>query len=209
VNSRLPIISIALTSAGALSYEILLMKLFSIIQWHHFAYMIISLALLGYGASGTFLALFGQRLLKHFPFAYISNIFLFGVSSIVCFLFAQQILFNPLEMFWDYKQIVWLFIIYLLLTLPFFFAANGIGLAIMRYKTDISRLYRADMIGAGLGSLGILGLLYLFFPASILQIISALGVLAAAIGLKELRIGSKRVFLLFISYIYSFTVWTK
>ena len=199
MNPMLPIFSIALISAGALSYEILLMKLFSIIQWHHFAYMIISLALLGYGASGTFLALFGQRLLKHFSFAYISNLFLFGISSIVCFLFAQQILFNPLEMFWDYKQIVWLFIIYLLLTLPFFFAANGIGLAIMRYKTDISRLYRADMIGAGLGSLGILGLLYLFFPASILQIISALGVLAAAIGLKELRIGSKKVFILFFT----------
>ena len=196
VNSRLPILSIALTSAGALGYEILLMKLFSIIQWHHFAYMIISLALLGYGASGTFLALFQERLLKHFPFAYISSIFLFGVSSIVCFLFAQEISFNPLEMFWDYKQIVWLFIIYLLLTLPFFFAANGIGLALIRYKTDISRLYRADMIGAGLGSLGILGLLYLFFPSSILQIIAALGVVTAAIGLKELRIGSKKVFLL-------------
>ncbi|MCK5110591.1 MAG: methyltransferase domain-containing protein [Arcobacteraceae bacterium] len=199
VNLRLPIFSIALTSAGALGYEILLMKLFSIIQWHHFAYMIISLALLGYGASGTFLALFQQRLLKHFPHAYISNLFLFGISSISCFLVAQQISFNPLEMFWDYKQMFWLFFIYLLLTLPFFFAANGIGLALMRYKTDISRLYRADMIGAGLGSLGILGLLYLFFPTSILQIVASIGVVAAAIGLKELNIGSKKVFLLFFT----------
>ena len=44
-----------LISASALAYEILLMRLFSIVQWHHFAYMVISLALLGYGASGTFL----------------------------------------------------------------------------------------------------------------------------------------------------------
>lgn len=197
-NSRLPIYSVALISAAALAYEILLMKLFSIIQWHHFAYMIISLALLGYGASGTFLALFQQRLLKYFSYAYISNIFLFGFSSIVCFLFAQKISFNPLEMFWDYKQILWLFIIYLLLALPFFFASNAIGLAIMRYKTDISRLYRADMIGAGLGSLGLLGLLYLFFPASILQIIAAIGIMAVITGLKELNMGSKKVFLLFL-----------
>lgn len=28
------------------------MRLFSIIQWHHFAYMMISVALLGYGAAG-------------------------------------------------------------------------------------------------------------------------------------------------------------
>ena len=44
---RPPLLSVALLSAAALAYEILLMRLFSIIQWHHFAYMIIiSLALL-------------------------------------------------------------------------------------------------------------------------------------------------------------------
>ena len=56
-RERLPWLSIALVSATALAYEVLLMRLFSIIQWHHFAYMIISLALLGYGASGTFISI--------------------------------------------------------------------------------------------------------------------------------------------------------
>ena len=50
-----PRFTIALVSAIALAYEILLMRLMSIIQYHHFAYMIISLALLGYGARGTVL----------------------------------------------------------------------------------------------------------------------------------------------------------
>jgi len=36
-----------------LAYEVLLTRLFSIVLWHHFAYMIISAAMLGYGASGT------------------------------------------------------------------------------------------------------------------------------------------------------------
>jgi hypothetical protein len=39
--------------AAAIGYEIVLKRLFAIALWHHFAYMIISLALLGYGASGT------------------------------------------------------------------------------------------------------------------------------------------------------------
>ena len=39
--------------AAALGYEILLTRLFSVIQWHHFAYMMISVAMLGYGAAGT------------------------------------------------------------------------------------------------------------------------------------------------------------
>ena len=47
-----------LVSAGAIGYQLLLMRMLSIVQWHHFAYMIISIALLGYGASGTFIALF-------------------------------------------------------------------------------------------------------------------------------------------------------
>ncbi|OAD19608.1 secreted protein, partial [Candidatus Thiomargarita nelsonii] len=36
-----PLIAIALLSAAAIAYEVLLLRLFSIIQWHHFAYMII------------------------------------------------------------------------------------------------------------------------------------------------------------------------
>ncbi len=182
---RLPYLSVALTSALALAYEILLMKLFGIIQWHHFAYMIISLALLGYGASGTFLALARERLLKYFPYAYLGNITLFGLSSILCFIVAQQIPFNPLELLWEHSQLIRLFGLYLLLALPFFFAANAIGLVFIYHKTDISWLYGADLFGAGLGSLGILILFYLFFPESILQLIALLGLLSAMIATRE------------------------
>ena len=72
--SNAPRFSIALLSASALAYEILLMRLFSIIQWHHFAYMIISLALLGYGASGSFLTLKSNRLLANYPRNFVINI---------------------------------------------------------------------------------------------------------------------------------------
>ena len=53
-----PRLTILLVSAMALSYEILLMRLFAIVQYHHFAYMVISVAMLGFGAAGTFLSLF-------------------------------------------------------------------------------------------------------------------------------------------------------
>lgn len=51
------LLPVGLISAATLAHEVLLMRLFSIIQWHQFAYMIISIALLGFGASGTFVAL--------------------------------------------------------------------------------------------------------------------------------------------------------
>jgi thiosulfate reductase cytochrome b subunit len=61
-----PVFAIALLSGAALGYEILLTRLFAIIQWHHFAYMMISAALLGYGAAGTVVTLVQRRLQARF-----------------------------------------------------------------------------------------------------------------------------------------------
>lgn len=78
--------SISLLSSAALAYEVLLTRLFAIIQWHHFAYTIIRLALLGYGASGSFLALLGTRAQTYFQRFFTGNAVLFGLSSVACFL---------------------------------------------------------------------------------------------------------------------------
>ena len=78
--TRSYLLAIAIISASALAYEVLLMRLFSIIQWHHFAYMIISLALLGYGVSGVFLALNRDALQRRFPAAITANMLLFSFS---------------------------------------------------------------------------------------------------------------------------------
>jgi len=196
--------SIALVSAAALAYEILLMKVFSIVQWHHFAYMVISLALLGYGISGTFIALFRDRLLSRFPLAFIGNMVLFGMSTILSFVLTQQIPFHAQEMFWDPGTVLWLFAYFLLLTLPFFFAANTVGLALSYYKKDISGLYAADMIGAGLGSLSILILLFLFYPALILQIISSVGFLAALLAGYQLGLKPRKRLLLLLAVFLPF-----
>ena len=80
-----PFLAIALVSAAALGYEVLLLRLFSIIQWHHFAYMIISLALFGYGVSGTFLALAGDLIGRRFGSLFAANAALFGVAAPGCF----------------------------------------------------------------------------------------------------------------------------
>jgi len=153
INEHPPWISIAIISMTALAYEVLLMRLFSIIQWHHFAYMVISLALLGYGISGSFLTLTQRFLLKNFESVYLFNMLAFAVSSLVCFLLSQQLQFNAEEILWQHDQFYRLLLIYLLLSLPFIFVANAIGLALIRYRYDMSRLYAADLFGAGLGSL--------------------------------------------------------
>lgn len=183
-----PRFSIALISATALAYEVLLARLFAIIQWHHFAYMIISLALLGYGVSGSFLSLFSKRLLKHYAATFITNIILFGVSLLVSFLIAQQIPFNAEEILWDRYQIIWLFAIYLLLMLPFFFVANAIGLTMMAMGKRIPRIYAADMIGAGIGSALVMVLLFSLMPNHLLQVLAFLAIAASMVAWLELRL---------------------
>lgn len=185
---RPPFFSIALFSATALSYEILLIRLFSIIQWHHFAYMIISLSLLGYGASGMFLSLARDWLRHRFSAAFIANGLLFSFSSIICFLIGQQIPFNPLEIVWGGYQFLYLLLLYLLLALPFFAVANCIGLSLSRFTDDIPRIYGFDLFGAGTGALAIIILLFLVAPITALYVIGSLGLLATAVGFLESRL---------------------
>jgi hypothetical protein len=174
--------AIALISAAILAYEVLLARLFSIIQWYHFAYMLISIALLGYGASGTFVALARDRLMPRARPAFAVLAALFGVSAIACFALAQRLPFNPLEIVWDPTQLVLLLALYALLTVPFFCGAACIGLALACFEVPVGRIYRADLLGAGAGALGIILLLFAIMPDTALKAIGALALAAAALA---------------------------
>jgi len=175
-------LSIFLLSASIISYEILLMRLFSIAQWHHFAYMIISLALLGFGASGTVIALFQKWLMRYFEYAYSICCLLFAFATVLCFLVAQNIPFNPFMILWDWHQYIYLLEDYLILFVPFFFGASCIGMALMKFKEHISRLYFFDLFGAGSGALAIVMVMYFIAPEDNLIFISGLGFLAAFVA---------------------------
>ncbi len=196
-----PLLAIFLISAITLAYEVLLTRLFSIIQWHHFAYMIISIALLGYGASGSFLMVFQNRLKAYVSYSLTANIFLFAISSIGCFLMAQQIPFNPLELFWDRSQWLWLLLIYLLLILPFFFSANCIGLVFLCYKNKINRIYAADLQGAATGALVVVIIIYWFFPSDILRIIASAGGVAVILATINQKLNPKVITLALVTII--------
>ncbi|MDX1386878.1 MAG: SAM-dependent methyltransferase [bacterium] len=165
-------LSILLVSFSGLAYEILLIRLFSITQWHHFAYMMISLALLGFGVSGTFLTLGQNYFLRHWKESYLINVMFFALGIPFCYLLAHSIPFNALEILWQPGQFWNLLGIYLILALPFFFAANAIALSFMRYPAQVGKLYRYDLLGAGLGGLGILALLWLMVPWQALTVLA-------------------------------------
>ncbi|WP_111521077.1 SAM-dependent methyltransferase [Cupriavidus phytorum] len=184
---RPPLFALALLSAAALGYEILLMRLLSIILWHHFAYMMISVALLGYGAAGALVALAQPVLVRHFVPVFAGGALLFGISALVCFELAQRVGFNPLEILWEPTQPLRLVAIYLLLFVPFLCAATSVCLSFARFPLQVPRLYSFDILGAGLGSLGIIAALFVLAPVDALRLVSMAGMAAAALACFECR----------------------
>jgi hypothetical protein len=173
--------AVSVISAAILAYEVLLMRLFAIVQWHHFAYMVISIALLGFGASGSFLALAQDWLKPRFVAAFAVNAALFGATALGGFALGERVPFNALEVLWNPGQLFHLLVLYLLFTVPFFCGANCIGLAFARFGEQIGRIYRYDLTGAGLGALGIVAVLFLVPPSACLRIIAGLGIAAAGL----------------------------
>lgn len=185
---RLPLCSLALLSAAALAYELLLMRLFSVVHWHHFAYMVIGLALLGHAFSGSVVLVLQQRLLKHFQVVYLLAMLLFGMFAVLSFQWAQKIPFNAEEILWDWRQSVYLMSIFLLLSMPFFFVGAAICLAFLHFRRGVAKLYAADLFGAGLGCLGFVWLIYVLMPNEALFYAGLGGILAAAVACFELRL---------------------
>lgn len=174
--------AIAILAGASIAFEILLTRIFSILLWHHFAYMIISVALLGIGASGTLLAFARDLLARRFTTTFAGCAVLFAVSTVACFALAQRVPFNPLEVIWDLDQQLYLAQMYLLLAVPFFAVGLAIGLALTRFAERIPSLYQADLLGAGSGALLVVALLYVASPQECLRVVSGLGFAAAALA---------------------------
>lgn len=193
--------AIALISAAALAYEILLIRIFSIVQWHHFAAMVISLALLGYGCSGTLLALARSWLMRdasergpsqgrRWRLVFGVSAMLFAVLAVGCLGLAQRVPFNPLALVWDPRQLIGLSALYLLLSLPFLFAATCIGVALMAAGREIPAIYRADLVGAGVGAAGAVAALFVWSASACVRGVAAIAVVAAVAGsLRSRRLG--------------------
>ncbi len=120
-------LALALVSAAVLAYEVLLVRLFAIVQWHHFAFMAISIALLGFGASGSVIALTQGWLHRHATAGFAGTALLFAITAPLAFLAAQAIPFNAKAVLWNPWQLAALPAMYVALVVPFFFGAGYIS----------------------------------------------------------------------------------
>lgn len=179
-------LSIFLLSAAVLAYEVVFTRIFSITQWYHFAYMIISIALLGFGASGSFISIARAKLLSSFHRAYLFCSLLAASAVALSFIISQRIPFDPFLIVWERRQFGYLFEYYIVLFIPFFLAATCVGLALVKHSDAINKIYFANLFGSGVGAITAVLLLYWLPPARAVVPVAAIAfasALAFSVGL--------------------------
>ncbi|NIM90308.1 MAG: hypothetical protein GTO17_05090 [Candidatus Aminicenantes bacterium] len=141
-------------SFSVLSLEVIYSRIFAVLTFYHFSSMIISVALLGFGAAGSYLTLKYSQEIRPEKFI-LNNAFYFMISNIVSFYLIVKIRFFPLELSDDWTNQVSLLFYYFALAIPFFFAGKILSFIFTRYSKEIGILYFFDLVGGGIGSLSV------------------------------------------------------
>lgn len=138
--------------------------------------MVISVALLGFGAAGTFLSLAKKFLIKNAERILPSLMILSGLAMATSVSIAQAdaVRFDSYLLFADYSHLWKLLVTYLLFFLPFFLGALAIGIIFTKHINKIGTLYFANMFGSGLGGILAVFLMWVIFPQKLPAVIAAI-----------------------------------
>jgi spermidine synthase len=155
-----------LTSFSILSYEIVFTQVFAYMQWHNLSALVITMALLGFGASGSVVSILHKRIEKAYVGCFFGATLLFPVCLGAGFIISSRLMFNPYEIGVAPRQVIFFFLYFFLMALPFFWGGAIVCIAFLRYS--ISKTYFANLVGAGAGALAVAGAAYLLHPYNIM-----------------------------------------
>jgi hypothetical protein len=166
----LPLFLVALASVG---YEIALTRWFAIVSWSEYGYWVISITMVGIAASGVVLNLAKDWLLAsaarvHAAFAWLPALLIVSLAGGTLAIGAID--FNPLAL-QNHATMgaqLWRIAAYYAALFPFFFLSGSfIGLYFIAYGNEISRIYAADLVGAGAAGLAIVALMFVLHPVAL------------------------------------------
>jgi hypothetical protein len=174
-NLRLDRISmgIILISAGSLTFEVGLTRLFAIQQFHHFAFVVVSLAVMGFAASGLALSLWQRPV----PLSLLAMAFV--LATAISYLTINFLPFDSYSIAWDFDQ-VWILLLYFSVAgCPFLFSGWAVGACMASAGPAAHRPYAANMVGSALGVPLALLTISQFGEESTITLAILLGLLAA------------------------------
>ncbi len=178
-----------LLSVAMLILELSLTRILSVALWYHFSFLVISTALLGFGAAGVTLAIRrGLREKADLDRTLALVSLAFGVVTVGSFWLMQQIPFDPFSLFADRRQFVLMPAYYVAIAAPFYCGGLAVGLLLTRGCGEVNRLYAVDLMGAGLGCASIAVIMPTFGGSGSVLLAAAMGLIAAAVfGLGKAR----------------------
>jgi SAM-dependent methyltransferase len=158
---------IALSSFAALLLELSLTRLFSVVLFYHFAFLAISVALLGLGAGGVFAFVWKKRLARWESRSIASAAS--TLSAIVIPIVLQIVVHQPVSLKLSVANFGRLALIYTSSAIPFFLTGLQFSVIFARESSRIPRLYGADLTGGAIACLAVVPLLnWIGAPNSIL-----------------------------------------
>jgi len=186
-------IGLFLLSAATLAFEIVLTRIFSVAQFYHFGFMIVSLALLGSGASGTFATLTPHLMQRARPRLLHKLGLGLAVAIVGAYLITLYAPFDSFRIAHDWRQGFVLILHYTALAVPFFCGGLAMALCLSWRPERIGRIYAANLFGSAVGCVIGVAAPAIVGAAGAVLVGSALAVLATCVFRIAARDGWRAV----------------
>ncbi len=202
IPERTLLAGLALTSFAALLLELSLTRLFSVVLFYHFAFLAISIALLGLGAGGVFAYLLKKRLARTGTRALAARLCI--DNSILVLVVLEVVLHIPVSLEVSGRNFLQLSALYVAAALPFFLTGLLFSVVFARETWRAPRLYGADLSGGALACLAVVPLLnWIGGPNTILAAAVAMAaaamVWAASARVRKIAGGLLALFVILIA----------
>lgn len=156
-STRSATLAVALMSFSALLLELGLTRLFSVVLFYHFAFLAISIALLGLGAGAVF-AFLRREWLERWSISQLGAT-LCAANALIILAALEIVLHSSVSMHLDWGNFGRLTVLYLAAAVPFFVTGLLFSIVFARHPTRITQLYGADLLGGSLACLALVPLL--------------------------------------------------
>ena len=150
--------AVFLIGFSTLAFEVLLTRVFSITQWNHLSFMVISIALFGFAASGTFLSIFNARRGDQHR-RQMSNrrsaalwVTLYAAATLMAFTAVNNLPLDYFRLPVEPVQSLYVLAAFIILALPFFFSGGLVAFAYTRRPQQTGLIYFATMSGSACGA---------------------------------------------------------
>jgi succinate dehydrogenase hydrophobic anchor subunit len=140
--------AVFLVSGSTLAFEVLLARVFSVSQWNHLSFLVISIALFGFAASGTFFSIAAPVVARWRSGHWSLLVALFSASMLAAVTGLRQIPLDYHRLSLEPVQAAYLLAAYLLLALPFFFSGGLVAAAYMAQPRRSGVIYFTSMAGS-------------------------------------------------------------